>query len=430
PSVTDPDSDAVQPNPINPMEGEHMSQSDSYAIEFGAGISMDADDDCDQDSPQVTPTHEEQRHAETDDNAGLPASDTPPNMDTVVFEFGADTDEHSANDHHEDEAIRPEVTPALDVESRLASPIEDPSDANIPPTPIEIGDSVVHDRVELESETSTSETSTSDSSTSDSSTSDSSTSDSSTSDSSEDVTERVVFDRYANLDAQQSIEPPIASHLNSWQTPSANDTPSEEQEAEWLDAPLRKSSEFETSPTGGDAQFESDDHPDGSLNLIEDIMPLVNESITTMEQLASSGDWVTTTGLERLTQVADAPQQSTSPADSLSLPNSVAKSPETTTTDNLESEVGNELLGLCQEVHLTMSHAPNARRSRVGRVAAELQEVLNNESHVQDSPQFDVVEPESQIADVEREHGQTGNDRISRLFSRVRRQRYSDNQLH
>jgi hypothetical protein len=265
---------------------------------------------------------------------------------------------------------------------------------------------VVHDRVELESDSSTSDTS------------------------DDDVTERVVFDRYAGLDAQQSNEQPSASGLDPWQAHSDDDAPLNESEVEAPDAPRHQGSNFETSPTGGDAQLEFDDHSGDSLNLIEDIMPLVSESITTMEQLASSGDWVTTTGLERLARIADAPEQSTSPTDGLPPLNSVAESPETTTTDNLESEIGNELLELCQEVHLTMSHAPNTRRSRVGRVAAELQEVLNNESHAQDGPQFDVVEPESQIADVRRNHGQTGDDRISQLFSRVRRQRYSDNQLH
>ena len=105
-------------------------------------------------------------------------------------------------------------------------------------------------------------------------------------------------------------------------------------------------------------------------------------------------------------------------------------SPETEGTEHLESEIGNELLELCQEVHLTMSHAPNARRSRVGRVAAELQEELNTEPHLPHSSQFDVVETEPATAKGPQRRSHISDNRTRQLFSRARRQRYSDNQLH
>ena len=402
PTVHDVESitDAVPTDSTPPIngEGEHVNAADSYAIEFGAGIPMDPVEDAE---PVEGPGTVTAAQSATDrQQPSQPIDDPPEAVESVVFEFGAETDEQDPTDDPAEQSNSMPVTSHTPASPQSESTDDD--QAAMPPNPI------VPDRVELEP-------------------------DDSTQTEPETVMERQVVDPYARFDADQHVDHP-ANSLADQSQPQTTDDDADEDSAETWDRSA-PAPDTEATPAGHDGHpgLNSESWTEESPNLLEDIMPLVSESITTMEQLASSGDWVTTTGLERLSQVADDPEQST-PRDSeqnLGRPHGEDSSrPEMPDTERLESEIGNELLELCQEVHLTMSHAPNARRSRVGRVAAELQEVLNSEPHLAQDSQFDVVEPEPETVQGPQRSDQHVGDRTRQLFSRVRRQRYSDNQLH
>jgi len=127
------DSETV-PDPTETFtEGEHVSQSDSYAIEFGAGIPMDTDtpDASSSQQTEAFAPSETLQHEPTAD----PAADCSDDSAAVVFEFGCDTDDqHRSSDPHDsDNAALTQMEHLPSGESDRSDEMTDDS-TNITPT--------------------------------------------------------------------------------------------------------------------------------------------------------------------------------------------------------------------------------------------------------------------------------------------------------